>query len=57
MRVIGETTQRAMVAEDHEVTSATLLTATLIGMGVLLSSLKLRFPRLDTLLEGRPVLL
>jgi uncharacterized membrane protein YcaP (DUF421 family) len=55
--IVSETTQNAMIGDDHSVTNAVLLIATLVGASVLLSALKLRFPRLDRLLEGRPVLL
>jgi uncharacterized membrane protein YcaP (DUF421 family) len=55
--IISETTQNAMIGDDHSVTNAVLLIGTLVGASILLAALKLRFPRLDRLLEGRPVLL
>ncbi len=55
--IISETTQQAMIGEDNSVTNAVVLIATLVGASLLLSSLKLRFPRLDRWLEGGPVLL
>jgi len=55
--IISETTQQAMVDSDHSVTNAFLLIITLIGMTVLLSVLKQKFPKLDLWLEGTPLVL
>ena len=55
--IISETTQQAMVDNDHSVTNGFLLIFTLIGLTILLSLLKQRFPKLDTLLEGTPLIL
>jgi uncharacterized membrane protein YcaP (DUF421 family) len=55
--IISETTQQAMVDDDHSVTNAMLLIMTLVGMTILLSVLKQRFPKLDMALEGTPLIL
>ena len=55
--IISETTQQAMVDDDHSVTNGVLLILTLIGMTILLSVLKQRFPKLDLALEGAPLIL
>ena len=55
--IISETTQHAMVDDDHSVTNAMLLITTLVGMTILLSVLKERFPKLDLALEGAPLIL
>jgi uncharacterized membrane protein YcaP (DUF421 family) len=55
--IISETTQQAMVDGDHSVTNGFLLIITLVGMTILLSVLKERFPKLDLLLEGAPLVL
>ena len=55
--IISETTQQAMVDDDHSVTNAMLLITTLVGMTILLSVLKERFPKLDLALEGAPLIL
>jgi uncharacterized membrane protein YcaP (DUF421 family) len=55
--IISETTQQAMVHNDDSVTNALLLITTLVGMSILLSILKQRFPKLDLLLEGAPLVL
>lgn len=55
--IISETTQQAMVDNDHSVTNGILLITTLVGMSVLLSVLKQKFPKLDLALEGAPLVL
>lgn len=55
--IISETTQQAMVDDDHSVTNGMLLIMTLVGMTILLSVLKQRFPKLDMALEGTPLIL
>ena len=55
--IISETTQQAMVDSDHSITNGFLLISTLVGASILLSVLKQKFPRLDLLLEGQPVLI
>jgi uncharacterized membrane protein YcaP (DUF421 family) len=54
--IISETTQQAMVDNDHSITNALLLIVTLIGATVGLSLLKQRWPRLDKWLEGSPLI-
>jgi uncharacterized membrane protein YcaP (DUF421 family) len=55
--IISETTQQAMVDNDHSVTNAFLLIMTLLGATIGLSLLKQRFPKLDIFLEGAPLIL
>lgn len=55
--IISETTQQAMVDNDHSITNGMLLITTLVGMTILLSVLKQRFPKLDVALEGAPLIL
>ena len=55
--IISETTQQAMVDDDHSITNGMLLTMTLVGMTILLSVLKEKFPKLDLALEGAPLIL
>ena len=52
--IISETTQQAMVANDHSVTNAFLLIMTLVGTGILLSVLKRRSYTLEKWLDGLP---
>lgn len=55
--IISETTQQAMVGSDHSITNGFLLIATLVGTSVLLGILKQKFPKLDLILEGQPMLI
>ena len=54
--IISETTQQAMVDSDHSVTNSVLLVLTLLGASIFLSVLKQKFPKLDTALEGTPLI-
>ena len=55
--IVSETTQQAMVDNDHSITNGFLLIMTLIGASVGLSLLKQRFPALEQWLEGTPLVI
>jgi uncharacterized membrane protein YcaP (DUF421 family) len=55
--VIAEATQQGMIGDDFSVTQAVLIIVTLVMIDVGLSLLKGRFPRLDKLAEGVPLVL
>ena len=55
--IISEAIQQAMVDSDHSLTNAFLLVVTLVGLNVLLSLAKQRFPRLERLIEGVPTVI
>jgi uncharacterized membrane protein YcaP (DUF421 family) len=55
--IISETTQQAMVDNDHSITNGFLLILTLIGASIGLSLLKQRFPALEQWLEGTPLVI
>jgi len=56
--IISEATQQAMVGDqDYSVMAAIILVCTLIGIDIGLSLLKRSSRKVDTLLEGVPVLL
>jgi uncharacterized membrane protein YcaP (DUF421 family) len=55
--IISETTQQAMVDNDHSMTNAFLLIMTLIGASVALSLLKQRLPVVEKWLDGAPVVI
>lgn len=55
--IIAETVQQAMIVDDNSYTNALILVCTLVGVNVLFSLLKGRFPRFDKLTEGTPVVL
>lgn len=54
--IIGEATQQALLGDDFSITNAVLVIATLIGIDMLLSALKWRWPRFDLWLEGSPTI-
>lgn len=54
--IISETTQQAMVGDDHSLTNAVVLILTLSGVDIVLSYAKHLFPALDTVLDGVPVI-
>jgi uncharacterized membrane protein YcaP (DUF421 family) len=53
--IISETTQQAMVDADHSITNGFLLIITLVGLSILMSVLKIRFPRFEKWIDGLPV--
>lgn len=53
--IISEVTNQAMVDSDHSVTNAFLLIMTLVGMSVLLSFIKHRWPAASRIFEGLPL--
>ncbi|MBG4789466.1 DUF421 domain-containing protein [Pseudomonas aeruginosa] len=57
LMIIGEATQQALLGDDFSRVNAVLVIITLIVIDVGLSLLKLRHPKLDTLIEGSPTLI
>lgn len=55
--IISETTNEAMIDNDHSVANAALLIVTLIGIDVLLSLWKRRSPRVEKWMDGVPVII
>lgn len=55
--IISETTQEAMIDDDHSMTNGVLLILTLVGMAILMSFLKARFPAVERWIEGVPVVI
>ena len=55
--IISETTQAALTDNDNSITNSFLQILTLLGMDVVLSCLKQRFPRLEKIIEGTPLIL
>src|SRR5688500_4793990 len=55
--IISETTQQAMVDNDHSMFNAFILIVTLIGADVLLSLLKQRAPLVERWLDGIPLII
>ena len=55
--IISETTQQAMVDDDHSITHSFLLILTLVGIDVGLSLLKQRSQRAEKLLDDVPMVI
>ncbi|HWP42191.1 MAG TPA: YetF domain-containing protein [Blastocatellia bacterium] len=55
--IISETTQEAMVDNDHSITNSFLLIMTLVGASIALSYLKQYLPALDKWLDGAPFII
>ena len=54
--IISETTQQAMVDNDHSVTNGFLLIMTLVGTSLLLAWVKQFSPKLELLMDGQAVI-
>jgi uncharacterized membrane protein YcaP (DUF421 family) len=55
--IISEAVQQGMVGSDSSLTNAFLIVVTLVGIDILLSVLKHRYPGFGRALDGRPVVL
>lgn len=55
--IVSEAIDNALLGQDYSLIHGVLLILTLIGTDILLSLLKQRIPRLEVILEGRPLLL
>ena len=55
--IISETTQQAMVNNDHSMTNGALLVLTLVGLDILLSLIKQWSPAADAWIDGLPIVL
>lgn len=55
--IIAETTQQALLGDDFSLTKAMLLIVTLVGLDIVLSLLKRKWPKLDRLVEGVPMVI
>ncbi|MDQ6718744.1 MAG: DUF421 domain-containing protein [Gemmatimonadota bacterium] len=54
--IISEGIQQAMITSDYSFTNAALLVITLVGLDIMLSLWKRRFPLVEKILDGCPVL-
>jgi uncharacterized membrane protein YcaP (DUF421 family) len=53
--IISEAIQQALIGTDNSLTNGLLIVMTLVGMDMLMSAVKQRFPRVDRILEGEPL--
>ena len=54
--IISETTQQAMVDNDHSMTNAAILILTLVGSSLLMSVIKQWSPTVDRWMDGVPII-
>ncbi len=54
--IISETTQQAMVNNDHSMTNAAILILTLVGSSIVMSLIKQWSPTADRWMEGVPLI-
>ena len=55
--IISESIQQGLIDDDNSLTNAMLIVLTLVSLNILLSILKQRWPGLDRVTEGLPVLI
>ena len=55
--MISETLQQALIDDDNSMTNAALLVLTLVGLDILLSILKHRYPAVARLIDSVPVVI
>lgn len=55
--IISETTQAALTDDNQSFTHSLLLVLTMLGLDIVLSELKQRFPRLERVMDGAPLLI
>jgi uncharacterized membrane protein YcaP (DUF421 family) len=55
--IISETTQAALIDNDHSFTNTILLILTMLGLDVAFSCIKQRFPRIEKVVDGAPLVL
>jgi len=55
--VISETTQQALLGEDHSLATAVIEIVTLVALDIFVGWLSFRFRKVDRLLEGEPALI
>ena len=55
--IISEATQNAMIGNDYSLTNGLLVILTLIGLNILLSHVKQRFPAINRWMDGLPMVI
>jgi uncharacterized membrane protein YcaP (DUF421 family) len=55
--IISETTQAALTDNDNSFTNSILLILTMLGIDVLLSCIKQRFPVIEKFMDGAPLII
>jgi uncharacterized membrane protein YcaP (DUF421 family) len=52
--IISETTQAALIDDDHSFTNSVLLILSMLGLDVLFSCIKQKFPAVERVMDGTP---
>jgi uncharacterized membrane protein YcaP (DUF421 family) len=55
--IIAEATQQGLIGNDFSITKVFLVITTLVGIDIALSIIKKKFPLLDKLIEGIPLII
>jgi uncharacterized membrane protein YcaP (DUF421 family) len=55
--IVSETTQGGLVDNDNSLTNSILLILTFLGLDVALSYVKLRFPHVERIMDGAPLVI
>jgi uncharacterized membrane protein YcaP (DUF421 family) len=55
--IISEAIQNAMIGNDYSITNGILVILSLLGLDILLSTAKLRFPSFERWMDGLPLVL
>jgi uncharacterized membrane protein YcaP (DUF421 family) len=55
--IISETTQAALIDDDHSFTNSVLLILSMLGLDVFFSCVKQRFPAIEKVMDGTPLLI
>ena len=55
--MVSEATQQALLGNDFSITTAAVVVVTLVGIDIVLSGFKQRFPRFSQWMEGSPLII
>jgi uncharacterized membrane protein YcaP (DUF421 family) len=55
--ICGEATQQALLGDDFSLTNAAIIVLTLVSMDGALTALRARFPRLERIMDGLPLVI
>src|SRR5690242_2627100 len=55
--ILSEATQGALLDDNNSMTNSVLVISTMLGIDVLLSCVKHRYPRVEKVMDGTPVVL
>lgn len=55
--ILGECTQQALIGPDYSITTAFILIATLVGLEIMMSCLRQRWPAIEKVTSGGPLII